>query len=745
MKRRAAILIAALAGLGPSAGAEGPRFELPLLRLEWLETDLDRNSSKFEEYRDLDEGFRSGELRLAASSEDGERGLRLEARNLDRQDAYYGLSYFAPELAFDFELNRIPHRFGNDAPFLFDENSPGRFALPDALQAANQAALVARRGKGPIDYAFLSGLLAPALSGAGQIDVGLRRDRGRARLIFGDPGSPRVRFDYRDERRQGSRAYGASFGFGNVTELPEPIDYRTRDLEISTDWQLERGSVQFGVRASSFENAVSTMYWDNPFRSTDATDPSAYTGPSAGSVGGAATGFADLAPDNRATSFFGNARWQPGDRAWASLAVSYTGMRQNDALLPYTLNRAIVGIDFDGSRFDPTDPAKLPAQGAGREAAATNLNLAAGLRFGASWRLVGRYVLSDYDNSSRRLELPGYVRFHAVWEDIPRVTANYSFRRQDLSAELSRGLGGGSRLALAVKRREWDREFRETEETGENIVELSFDSKPASWLDLRASWEYGDRSIGGEYDTEAAEATFLDPAGSSNLPALRKYDQAARTYDDLQLQATFFFLDALELAVGGGRRSESYDESRFGLVADDLDQVSAELSYVPGEHLRFFVFGHRAERESYQRGRQSGATPSVNPSDDWDLTLFEKTATAGAGLAADLSKTWRLELQGNWSRSDGRADFATDPLGTPSVAFDIPNYEDIEMLSLSARLDWQLGESLAIGFSYLYEDFTMDRFLLQGLKPYLPGALLLAANEGSYRADVVAARVSLKL
>lgn len=745
MRRPAPILIAALAGLGTlPAGADGFRFELPALSLEWLETDIDHNSSKFEEYRDLDEGFRFGELLIEGRSADGESGLSFEARNLDRNDAYYNLSYFGRSLKADFELNRIQHRFGNDAPFLWDQTRPGHFELPDAFQAANQAALIARRGRLPIDYAYLNTLVGPRLASADRIDIGLRRDRARANMVWGNPGSPRVKIDIRDERREGNRAYGASFGFGNVTELPEPIDYTTREVEVATDWQMEKGGIQFGVRASSFHNAVSTMYWDNPFRSTDGTDASAYTGPAAGSVNGAAVGFADLAPDNRATTFFGNARCQPSERSWVSLAFSYSGMRQNDALLPYTLNSAIVGINFDGSRFDPTNRANLPASTADRKAEVTNVNLAGGLRFGDSWRLVGRYVLNDYDNTSDRIEFPGYVRFHGVWEDIARVTVPYSYRRQDLSAEISRSLGAKSHVAFQVKRREWDREFRETEETKEDILKLSFDSKPVSWLGLEASWERGDRSIG-DYDTDAAEASFLEPTGSSNLPDLRKYEQAARDYDDAQIQARFFFIDSLELTVGASLRDESYDESRFGLVSDELDQWNAEIAYVPGEKLRFFLFGHWADRESFQRSRQSGATPSTNPSDDWDLTLYEKTDTAGAGFSASLSADVKLDIEGSWSRTDGRADFFTDPLGTPSVAFDIDNYEDVENLSVKASLDWQITKAVGFGVFYLYEDFTLDRFLLQGLKPYLPGALLLAANEGDYQADVIAARLSLKL
>ncbi len=61
--------------------------------------------------------------------------------------------------------------------------------------------------------------------------------------------------------------------------------------------------------------------------------------------------------------------------------------------------------------------------------------------------------LQRADRVSRLRPLPRGV------EDIPRVAVPYSYRRQDLSGELSRGLGKSSHLVFQVKRREWDREL----------------------------------------------------------------------------------------------------------------------------------------------------------------------------------------------------------------------------------------------------------------------------------------------
>jgi len=60
-----------------------------------------------------------------------------------------------------------------------------------------------------------------------------------------------------------------------------------------------------------------------------------------------------------------------------------------------------------------------------------------------------------------------------------------------------------------------------------------------------------------------------------------------------------------------------------------------------------------------------------------------------------------------------------------------------------SRLDYQINSHLAAGLSYRWEDYTIDSFILQGLRNYLPAALLLNGNNGSYKAKVYGANLSL--
>ena len=96
----AAAVVASFALAPDRAGATpagttvaGFRLWLDPLTLGLLETDVDTDSAKFEEYRDLGSGMHFPELGIFGESADGERTLAIRARNIGREDARYGLDY----------------------------------------------------------------------------------------------------------------------------------------------------------------------------------------------------------------------------------------------------------------------------------------------------------------------------------------------------------------------------------------------------------------------------------------------------------------------------------------------------------------------------------------------------------------------------------------------------------------------------------------------------------------------------
>ncbi|MCB1008537.1 MAG: MtrB/PioB family outer membrane beta-barrel protein [Acidobacteria bacterium] len=727
----------------PLAAEGGFQLHLDQLVVGVYDVDVDTDSSKFNEYRDWSNGFQVPRIKISGEDAESGRYLDFSANWVGRRDARYGFEYgVSGKWGLMVDYNKIPHRFGNDGKILFAETSPGRWELSDAIQGNLQATLVARKAAGlPINYQYLAGLLDPYLSASALIDLDLQRDRTHVAFELGKMGRLAWNLDYKYENRTGERPYGSSFGFGNVVELPEPIDYNTTDATLSGELKGKNGGLTFGYHYSKFENENASMIWDNPFRLTDSTHPSAYSAPSSTTVDGSSLGEAALSPDNDAGWLFVNGRFRAGN--WnLNGGITYGTMEQNDALLPYALNTAIDGENFNGSHLDPTLISSLPTANADNKVDVLNITANAKTTFGEAFDLSFKYRYYDYDNGSKRIEFPGYVRYHAVWEEIGRITVPSSYTVADYGAEFGWSFGKTSRLGFSYTLESWDRTYREIDSSDEDIFKISYDGR-FGIMDLRAAYEFGDRSIS-DYHTEAQEESFIHPEGINNQPDLRKYDEAAREYDSFYAQATFMLGERSDLTLGFNTRNDDYKDSKFGLTEDEITQYNAEYSISLNDAGNLYIFWNHTERTNSLYGRQSGGSLSTNPLDDWGADFEELNDTIGLGWARDFG-SWNVDLHGTYNKSDGKADIYSPPGGTPNIGVGFDDYEDIEIFSARVKVDYQILENLSVGLDYLYEDYTYDTFLTRGLTYYMPAALLLNPNFSDYTANVIGLRFKMSL
>ncbi len=701
-------------GLPTAATADDDGFRLWVEPVDIfvLELDQDTNSSKFQEYRDLSSGLWAGLKLFGESADGGDRNFALRMRGIGRQDARYTFDYrLEGKYALTFDYNKIPHRFGNDAVMPWDRPVLNQLEFPDAVQGIST---------GDIEAFVLSG---------DRINLGLRRDRTRARFDLGKLSRLAWSFEYTHENRGGDRPLAVAFGFGNVQEIPEPIDYDTTGAEIAGELNGEKGGLRFGVRHSRFENNFDFVVWDNPFNAVEAD-----RNPSRGRF--------DLAPENESNLFFVDGRYKAGGW-WFNGNVVHNTMSQDDRLLPYTINTGIEGEDLSGNTFQAAS-AGLPVDRADNKAEVFNLSANAGTELGEDWTLTLRYRFYDYDNTSPRIVFPGYVRLDERWNDDRLITVPYSYRRDNFSVELGWDATSTTNLVLAYMMESWDRDFREIEDSDEDIIKLSLNSRPSDKATVRASWATGDRTTS-EYRTEAQLVFFVDPHDIDNLPGLRKYDQAERDVDDYDLTVQLFPHEAWNLSFGLSGRDEDYGRSEFGLISDELFNYNFEIGYTPGANLSFYLFGHNEDRDVFQRNRQSGRSLSTDPADTWTAFFTEDTNTWGLGLTSESDTGWKLDLSAHLSDTNGEIDFETPPGGSPSEAVDIFNYEDIELLTVRLKIERELNSRVSCGALYLYEDYTIDSFILQGLRPFLAGTLLLVPNDGDYQANLFGVFAKFKM
>ena len=156
-----------------------------------------------------------------------------------------------------------------------------------------------------------------------------------------------------------------------------------------------------------------------------------------------------------------------------------------------------------------------------------------------------------------------------------------------------------------------------------------------------------------------------------------------------------------------------------------------------------FAFFTRENISSFQRGRQSGSTPSVNAADDWTADMEDKVDSVGGGATVSLVKDLLdLSVTGSWQKVDGNNDLDSPPGGSPDVATDIPLFDDTKLLTLNAELVWKIQRGWRLALGGWFEDYEIQDANSSGLANYVPSSFFLAAIDSDYRAHVLYLRAS---
>ena len=731
----------------PAAGSPdlSPAWSQPYLvrqvDFDFQLSGSDTDSSKFLEYRE----YHYATAKFLRFAGHDKMKYDVTAWNVGQDDGRYRLMLEPGGVTIRARVDLMPHRFGLDAHSLHAGDDRGGFDIANPDQLANQLAIEQQyaQNRAGVNFTFLNGLVSPQVGAASPFDIELRRNRGLVDVDFTRDKPVAVRLSYFHEERNGSRGSGTAFGFGNVVETAEPIDYRTQDLGLTAEWTPAWGTVRGAVHLNDFTNNIQVQTFDNPFRITDSTDASAYQAPGSASIAGASFARMALPPDNRAVTGSAGFTLKLGRHRLVTDA-SLGRWTQDEQFIPFTTNTAIT------APFDATDRSFLPAQSLDGRIDVFSLASTLYVRPTRNTTLTARVRRYDLDNQTPRLEFEeGYVRFDGVWEDIPRISVPYGYTNDQ--AQLSGSVAaGGFIFEGGYKANRYQRTFRETRETMQHTGYASVSAQPVEWAVLRATHERGRRTFD-EYDfAHAEEASFLDPGEPANLPQLRRYDQAdkdtARTVGMLQLSPGG---GATTVSLTYGFGHDDYTETTHGLIESKNRTFSAEIDYTPGERLSLFGFYTREDIDSFQRGRQSGATPSTRDIDDWTADIRDDSNSYGLGATVALKpETLDLRVTGTYQDVDGNADIESPAGGLPAVArtaaggvADLTQFDDTKLLTVNAELGYHVQGGWRLAVGGMFEDFELRDPFAVGSTNYTPGGLFLAGDDGDYRGHVFYVRI----
>jgi MtrB/PioB family decaheme-associated outer membrane protein len=683
--------------------------------------DVSPNSSKVNEYRDLDDGFYLYQLR--AEGETGPYFLRLGGTNVGREDQNIVLRGGRHGLwDVRLEWDELPHRLSNKAqtPYLY--LGGGEFRVPATVPVETRELVPTadqQRANDLITEAYLSTQLRP---------VRLRNDREKASAAFTIAPFERwsLRLSASNEDRSGNK-----IGYGPIGDRPprtlniqmtEPIDYRTQEVRAEVGFTGDLFQAGAAYFLSRFDTDLPAMTWQNIYTSAPGTSEE-WAGTTPRSV--ATFGRRALPQDN----LYQNASLTLGVALPLDSRLSATAAwgraEQDERLLPYSTLEVLDAVAAgDGLAWN--DAAKLPRADADAQVETWLVNVDYAINPLRGLNLRAFYRFYDLDNETPTSE------WRYVTQDTAGLTGGVSYinKRRNLAFDYDKqnyGLTAGyllpvwrTNVGLGFEREEVDRAFREAD-TDENIYTLSVRSRPARPVALRVRYQLGDRKANG-YEGDPTRATYwyapaeagLLPTSSDaqftfeNHPDTRRWDVTDRLRHLVDVLVTATPMARVDLSASYRFRTDDYDSDvrpsqplleyagvrpltdedrnalspgrQIGVLDDERHTVGLDVAVALVERLRVNAFASLDRANVRQRGFEFDenfkATPTgvaataplrpwIDPNGQWFADIKDTTYTIGVGSGFALLPT-RLALDANYTFSQGRVEIDYSGFGTQS-------------------------------------------------------------------------------
>lgn len=690
----------------------------------------DWGSSEYEEYREQRPGI-FGNARLLLEGKEGKYYFEGSATDIGERDQHYNVSSgrygrYRLELEFD----EFVHVFSNTARTLYTDQGGGVLTFPDATQSTIQAA---------VGNAAKSAALQSALNGATAVPLRFRLQTGRVGFFYRPLTDLEVNAGYWVQEKEGTRPFGMGFASpgGNFVNVAAPIDERTHEVTGGIQVARDTWSLRLDYTGSFYENDLDTMTIDNPLQLTD--------GAFVGTSSTPGRGRTDLAPDNFAhtVSLSGAVALPVGFPARFAGTFSY-GMRfQNDPFVPHTINAIILAND-------PTNSLALPASSLDAEVRTVLANLVLTGRPSRDLNLTARYRFYDYNSDIPLLIFDGHVVNDQSLSGEDRTNTPMDHQTHNASLDASYRLTRPATLKLGYEWERWDRsDHREVIRTDEHTAKAAVDYKPAAWALLRAGYRFAIRR-GTDYNTFAHlahtivdEADFSTSVTTGQSTLLRKFDEADRIRNQVDLLAQLSPREDVTLTFTGGYGLTDYDNTSRGLTEDERWSVGTDIGYRPLSWLAlstWYTFENiRFKQES--RWRPVVAGVAVDSSlNDWSSTSQDQIHTAGVGAEMvlipdrlDASLSYVLEIAKAKTRAAGVPGTTAAPDGGNAV--DWPDIKDTFQTFIAA-LRYHLQKNLTVKAEYRFEHFNLSNFKTDGLDPFMANSNVNAAGTVSPSLDV---------
>ncbi len=722
---------------------------------QWYLQEDPNNSAKFNEYREVPNGFVLEFLQFSWEPKAGYY-FSLAAHDVSQLDQRIFFDTGKQDLwKFSFAWTENPRRWSDRAEQLYARREGAVFTLDDALQAAVQAApnsVDTAPADGEWDAGTKGALIKSAIAeNAQDTQVGWQREVGAFDLAFTPTRNWTFDVGGQRERRGGffPQSLGMYFAL-DPAEVAAPLEFKTDEARVGAEYVTPHFNVGGSVIVSEFTTGTTSVTWDDQQSLTEVPVNATTANPA----------FMRMSPwsnsDLFAWKLYGGANFAGHSRINATYYQSTT--TQDDAFLPKTSNSLLLA-----------SAAPLPADSLDGK---YEMNLGSVDVSGRplSWlRYAAWFRDYNYDNKTHSLVFDDYVATDyqftmcgnanacgATTNRLARQTVPFGYEKTNLGASVGFRPTSWMDILLAYDREGMDRNIAAVTESDEDTLKAALDFDVSEMLTIRVTARHQERRAD-DYNAEYfEEASF--PIGEANIAAAnegeRKFMWTDRDRDYLALlfdvavtptvslfaEATVTKDDFFDPNTGkqiGDHITiqedrdfdtipETYDILLAGRIDDEIKTYSVGASFVPGN--RWSVSGdYTWENREYAMASRyrnvSGGIGTDNPLDDWSSDTTDKYQTANVSFQTFFSESRKWQLNGDFSWSRGTDLIHTDfvPGGAASGDTSLTQFPEVKTTLAIAQLGLtcSVRKNLDVMFRYWYEKWDEDNFASDFNDPYM--------------------------
>jgi MtrB/PioB family decaheme-associated outer membrane protein len=660
------------------------------------------DQARYNRQRDLVDGAYLDRFRYSKETEN--QFFRAEAYRVGYEDQRYMARFDEIgkfRATFDFNQNPL---YQAQAYGLYTNAGSGVLTINNAVQSGIQNGTLTQQ---------------QALSQYGQnFDIKTKRSVANFGATYTASRDLDFKVNVKNTERSGnnlqSLVFGSSPGNATVLDMGVPVDDRTTDLKAQAEYANRMGMFAIGYNASWYNQHNPTFQWDNPLRATD----SATAGPTMGQTA--------LWPTNTANTFNVSGAYKLPAHSRVMGAVSYGTWDQNQALLPNTVNSALVSNPLE------------------RQTAEAKADITSGLvaftsRPVQSLYFDARYRYYDYNNKT-----PVFTNLATVADysaGVLEESEPASMKRQtfDMDGTYSplKYLGFNAGYSREVD----DRTFRVIPHSTENVARVSVDSTGNQYVTARLKYEYSQRR-------GLADPSML-PA--SEQPTMIQYDVAPRDRNRVTALFTVTPVSMFDLNASVFDGHDKYPDTYFGLRDYKNNGYTVGFDIIPNPKFSAGATYGYEKNNAFQWSRTANPLSAtdvtfLDPTRDWNLTTLDKVNTVNAYIDC-LKVIAKTEIRLSYDLSDGNSNqtygvTANATIPTPTQYLLQPKNK-VQVAKLDGK--YFIRTNLALGAAIWYEEYSVQDFAFDPatLAPQvLPFAIYTGYTYAPYKATTGFVRVT---